>query len=179
MSEYKFDKIGETCAASGRKFVEGDTVYTSLIETEEGRLARQDYLAEFWTEARRDSAWVYWRSTYTVDPKTRRRRMYVDDGVLLEFFRRLEGDSRPERVNFRYLLGLLLVRKKRLIFVEVEHTTSPQGETEILVLQDGDKTCRVPDPHLTEEQIAAVKEQMTAVFREGVDFGQEQEAESR
>ena len=79
-----------------------------------------------------------------------------DDDMLLECFQRLEGRTEPASENFRYVLALLLMRRKRFKFEE----TRNGGGREVLVLKCGRTGTRheVANPHLTDEQMTAVQE---------------------
>ena len=85
-----------------------------------------------------------------------RRRPPIDDDMLLECFQRLEGRTEPASENFRYVLALLLMRRKRFKFEE----TRNGGGREVLVLKCGRTGTRheVANPHLTDEQMTAVQE---------------------
>ena len=74
----------------------------------------------------------------------------------LDCFERLEGQTEQGRVSFRYVLALLLMRRKRLKFEEARN----DGDREVLVLKCGRTGTRheVANPHLTDEQMAAVQE---------------------
>jgi hypothetical protein len=101
----------------------------------------------------------------TVVPQPReKKRLFVDDEVLRNFFDRLEGESEPARVNFRFVLALILMRKKLLVYdrsrtredgVEVWQM-HPRGESQTL--------CEVVDPHMDEEKIAEVSENLGQIL---------------
>ncbi len=47
----------------------------------------------------------YWRST--VVEANQKRRMFVDDDVLMNLFRRLADTDQPQRLAFRFVLALI------------------------------------------------------------------------
>ena len=49
-------------------------------------------------------------------PPDDNRKPRFDDDLLEECFYRLDGQTDPSRVNFRYVVALLLIRRKRLKF---------------------------------------------------------------
>ena len=65
--------------------------------------------------------------------RRRRRRPPIDDDLLLDCFGRLEGRTDAAGENFRYVLALLLMRRKRFKF---EETRNDDGR-ELLVLRCG------------------------------------------
>ena len=95
-------------------------------------------------------------------PKEHKRRLFADDEVLLDFFTRLEHDTEEQRRHFYYLLALILMRKKILKFEDIERV----DDAELLVLyyKPEDRRFRVPDPKLAEEQIEAVKDQLSQIL---------------
>jgi hypothetical protein len=97
-----------------------------------------------------------------VPPKEQKRRLFADDAVLVDFFLRLEGETEEQRRHFFYLLGLILMRKKVLKFEDLQR----EGEEEFLCLRypPEDRTLRVPNPRLSDEQIDALKEQLSQVL---------------
>jgi hypothetical protein len=85
----------------------------------------------------------------------------INDALLLDCFDHLAGVTDPARVNFRYVVALLLMRRRRLKFED--HRRLPDG-SEVMVLKDartGDRV-EVADPRLAEDQIEKVQ---TEVFQ--------------
>ena len=76
--------------------------------------------------------------------------------MLLDCFQRLEGRADPAGENFRYVLALLLMRRKRFKFEE----TRNEGGREVLVLRCGRTGARheVADPRLGDDEMAAVQD---------------------
>jgi hypothetical protein len=97
-----------------------------------------------------------------VPAKEQKKKLLVDDDVLVDFFDRLEGAADELKVNFRYILALVLMRKKVLKFIDVRRT----DETEVLVLRmRGEKTdVEVVNPGLDEEKIARVTEEVGKIL---------------
>jgi hypothetical protein len=95
-----------------------------------------------------------------IPPAGQKRRLTLNEGVLFDCFEHLPENGDPARRNFRYILALLLMRKKRLKFEDLRKT--PEGET--LILKDAKSKNRyeVSDPHLSESEMEAVQEE---VFR--------------
>jgi hypothetical protein len=85
-----------------------------------------------------------------------RRRPPIDDDTLLACFQRLEGRTEPASANFRYVLALLLMRRKRFKFEEAR----TDGGREVLILRCGRTGARheVANPHLTDEEMTAVQD---------------------
>ena len=96
-----------------------------MLVAEGAQLVRYDYSAEAW-EGPPDRAIGWWKSQMP-DPAAKRMHWAPND-VMLEFFEQLE--SRPESQDTRYVLALLLVRRRVLRLEEPEQ--DDQGR-EVLV----------------------------------------------
>jgi hypothetical protein len=158
MTEYQIQPNTRRCAITGRDLRPGETYYTALLEAA-GQFVRQDYSAEAWTGLP-PGAFSFWSGR--VPSETESRKPKVDDDLLLECFERLEGQTEPSRVSFRYVVALLLMRRKRLKFEEAK----TEGEQEVLLLRcvrTGAKH-QVVNPGLTAEEMTAVQEEVFKVL---------------
>jgi hypothetical protein len=97
-----------------------------------------------------------------VPPRDQARRLEVDEELLFDLFQRLADDPEPRKLNFRYILALLLMRRKRLKFEEVAF----EHGHEFLVLRCSHTRAihRVLNPQLTDEQLAEVEEEVHKVL---------------
>ena len=77
-----------------------------------------------------------------------RRRLHIDEDLMVDCFERLEGETEPSRLNFRYVVALLLMRRKRFKFVEVR----TEDDQEVLHLRCARTRnhYRVVNPRLTD-----------------------------
>ncbi len=74
---------------------------------------RLDYSLDAWQGgARPQRVFGFWK-TIVPEPNAR-RRTFVDDELLLTVFERLADDQRPQRIAFRFVIALILMRKKLL-----------------------------------------------------------------
>jgi hypothetical protein len=94
---------------------------------------------------------------------TEKRKLFVDDDVLLNFFRRLDGAEAEHKVNFRFVLALVLMRKKLLVY-EGSKKLDDGREVWTMRYKGGDETCRVTDPHMDEPKIAEVSDQLNQIL---------------
>lgn len=146
------------CAITGRTFEEGDEFHTVLVENGE-TFTRADYSVEAW-KGPPDGAFCHFKTRVPV--KEKRKKLLVDDQVLGGFFRRLAKETEPVRVHFRFVLALILMRKRLLRYegssiedgAEVWRMTFPR-ESEVH---------RVVNPRLTDEQIESVSQQLGAIL---------------
>ena len=79
-------------------------------------------------------------------------------------FERLADDDRPQRVAFRYLLALVLLRKRKLKLVGRED--AEVGEVWLLQFRgvDGEQV-RVKNPGIAEEEIQDLSEQLGEILQ--------------
>jgi hypothetical protein len=146
------------CAATGKKLCEGEVFYSALVEDGES-FRRVDYSVEAWPDPP-PTCFCYFKSKVPVREK--RKRVFVDDEILIQFFQRLADQPDGTRVQFRFVLGLILMRKRLLRY---ESTTIENGrEAWTLTLTRDRSTHRVLNPGLTEEQIEGVSRQLTAIL---------------
>jgi hypothetical protein len=135
----------------------------TLQETEDGLLERVDYALEAWSDDDRPAAlFSMWRTK--VPESDGPRRAFVDDEALLDIFIRLEGDTKRERQSFRYVLSLVLLRKRLLRFEGRKQ--SPDGEIWLLAprgIADA-PAMEVADPGLDDADIVAVHEQLGEIL---------------
>jgi hypothetical protein len=124
---------------------------------------RVDYSVEAWEEGvRPPRLFSYWR--YIVPEADRKPGIVIDDTVLVDLFERLEGDERPRRIAFRYILALALMRKRKLKLVGRE--TTEDGETWLLQFRgvDGD-AMRVANPGIGEDEIVELADQLGEILQ--------------
>jgi hypothetical protein len=156
--EYQIQPHTRHCSVTGQEIRPGEKFFTVLLE-ENHQFLRRDYSAEAWQGAPAGafSTWVG-----RMPENLESRRPPIDDEILLDCFHRLEGQTEPHKINFRYVVALLLMRRKRLRF---EDARQQQGQEVLLVRGPRDrKTCEVINPRLTDEEIAAVQEEVFKVL---------------
>jgi hypothetical protein len=156
MVEYQIQPSTRRCSITGRELQPGERCYSVLLD-EGTRLVRKDYSPEAWQGPPPD-AFSFWVGR--VPMPQGKRRLPIDDDLLLDCFHRLEGQTEPSKVNFRYVLALLLMRRRRFQFEEARN----EGGREVLVLRCSRTGARyeVSNPGLNDGEMAAVQ---TDVFQ--------------
>jgi hypothetical protein len=152
VTEYKIQPSTRRCIATGRELKPGDRCF-SVLREEGGRFVRCDYSPEAW-QGPPAHVFSFWAGR--VPAEEGRKRPPIDDEMLLDCLQRLEGQDEPGRVQFRYVLALLLMRRKRLRFDEAFH----EGGQEVLCLRCSrtGARCRVVNPALTDEELLTVQD---------------------
>lgn len=146
------------CAVTGRELQPGERVYGVLTD-EGGRLVRRDYAAEVWSGPPAGAV-AYW--TGRVPASDTPRKAVFNDGLLFDCFDHLANATESEKQNFRYVVALLLMRRKRLKFEDTRRT----AEGDVLILRDArsGKRVEVTDPRLGDQQIAATQDEVFRVL---------------
>jgi hypothetical protein len=106
--DFEVKSCSRRCDATERSLESGD-VYFSVLQMKEGELVRHDYGAESWQGAPADNL-GWWRSR--IPTKKGGSPKLAPTDVMLNLFATLA--SRPADEEFRYLLGLLLLRRRVL-----------------------------------------------------------------
>jgi recombinational DNA repair protein (RecF pathway) len=152
MIDYQIQPNTRRCAVSGRELQPGERYFSVLLE-EAGKFVRKDYADESW-QGPPPGAFSFWVGR--IAPPQGKRRQPIDDDVLVDCLQRLEGQEEPSRLKFRYVVALLLLRRRRLRLDEVRQ----EGPREVLAF----RCCRtgarytVVNPSLQDDEIATVQE---------------------
>ncbi len=116
------------CAFSDRELLPGEAYYATLVDLTDDELTglppqeraknllglkRLDVCPEIWQQGHRpDRLFGFWKTT--VPELHQKRRLFVDDAILMNLLHRLADATEPQRIAFRYVLALILMRKKLL-----------------------------------------------------------------
>lgn len=161
MADWDVARSSGCCDRCGCELAEGQEYCAALIEAPEG-FERKDFCLDCWA-AESVEHFCFWRSRVPVREK--KAKLLVDDGVLINFFERLEDETDPLRVRFRFVLALILMRKKLLRY----ETTVREDDRELwqMRLAGTDTVHRVENPKMDDEQVTAVSGQLSAILRAG------------
>jgi hypothetical protein len=152
--DFNIRPAAKSCAASGRVFYPGDVCWSVLVE-EGGRLQRQDFSVDSW-QGPPSGAIGHWR--FIIPENTESTRLTLDADSLFDYFVQLNDSPNIVQRQYRYVLSLLLMRKRRLILEEVVEIDDVP--TMRMVGSAGEGPFDVPEEELTEEQIAKLQEQL-------------------
>jgi len=158
-SEWELSRSTGHCAATGRPLAERESYYAVLFETPAG-FERKDYAPEAWAGPPAGH-FCYWRARVPVKDKPA-GFVPVDCELLTQFFLRLEDADSAVKQHFRFVLALLLMRKRILRFEKSQR----EGDCEYWVLRLASEQSehRVLNPRLTEEEVARLSRQLTALL---------------
>ncbi len=117
----------------------------------------------------------FWK---TIVPESEKKpKVFVDDSVLIDLFNRLADRDELMDLRFRFVLALLLMRKRLLKYESTtalpEQLHSKFGHLNPVpevwnMTQRGGVAVVVLNPHLTAEQIGEVSQQLSGILAEAV-----------
>jgi len=167
MDQYQIGSSTGVCAATGRDLAEGEDYYAVLFEDGDS-FRRADYALDAW-QGPPQGAYCHFRTRIPVRQE-KKKRVFVDDDVLVGFFLRLADETEPARLQFRFVLALILMRK-RILRYEATHREDEAEYWEMrfagrhgVSAGDARGLHRVLNPHLSDEQIAGVADQLGAIL---------------
>lgn len=157
--EYEIARGSGKCTATARELAEGESYYAVLFETAQG-FERRDFAADAWTGPP-EGHFCYWRAK--VPPRHRKPgAVVVDHDLLTSLFCRLEDQKSEVQQQFRFVLALLLMRKRILKL----DGTSREGDREYwrLRLAADQSEHLVFNPRLGDAQIERLGARLTAIL---------------
>ncbi len=162
MADWDVERSRGRCAVTGRELAEGEEFYAVLFDRS-GTLERVDYSVESWTGPP-EGAFCVWKSRVPV--KEKKKAIWVDNDVLINLFVRLADEKDEVKVHFRFVLALLLMRKRLLKYEQ----TVRDGDREYWQMRFVRETAPagvhlVENPRLSDPQIEAVSTQLRAILQ--------------
>ena len=165
-TDYHVGRATGRCEATGEALEAGSTCMATLCERagDEG-FDRRDFSLSAWDGgARPEGLFSFWK-TVVPHPDARPSPL-VDDSVLMDLFERMAADERPGRIAFRFVLALILMRKKMLKFTGRQG----QGADEYWLLQPrgsdpGLPPMAVKNPNLSDDDVRELIEQLSEILQ--------------
>jgi len=155
--DYELQHCTRHCAASGRELQPGEWYYSVL--TDDGSdLKRHDYSIEAWQGPPEDA--LGWWKAQVPDLHSKKKHWAPND-VMLHFFDELA--DQPDRQDMRYVLALLLVRR-RVMRVEEEEYDEQGRQFAVLYCTRRDTTYRVPVVVPDESRVEAIQEELARLL---------------
>lgn len=161
--EYNLSKPNGICHACNSQVPPGQEIMAMLIETAE-EFQRQDFCHACWPDKANPSRPEVVGSWKTRVPQpSEKKKLFVDDDLLINFFERLAETEDPAKINFRFVLALILMRKKMLVYEGVEKLDSGV-ELWKMRFKGTDVEHKVVDPKMDEEKISQVSQQLGEIL---------------
>lgn len=161
-ADFSLARPAATCSVSGQPIAADESFIAALRESPTG-FERLDVKLDVWPTVDRENIVAFWRATL---PKqnVKKKQFAIDDAALCDLLERLEGVESPEKQSFRFVLALILMRKRLAIYEGTDHI----GGREVwrMRLRGRNGELRVIDAKPTDEQIAAVSTQLGEILSE-------------
>jgi hypothetical protein len=158
MAEYKLGRRNPECAATGQPFTEGEEIVSAIFEGEDG-FERRDYKASAFTGD--EGAYSFWRAHIPVKEEDEQK---LDYDLALDFFVKLVRENEPERAGLRFVLGLLLGRKRRLKLKGFRRKGAVEFLDVVVRGDEEDEALSIEVPDLDEEARAALQAELNRLF---------------
>jgi hypothetical protein len=160
-NEWEIKGRAEKCAVTEHLFQDGEYFYTLLFHDKEG-FRRMDLSEEAWQQ-RNDNMqpFSFWRSKFEPPPPAAPEALEKETAE--DLLRRYMLDENAQHANARYILSLMLERKRILKQIEAKD----DGDGRILIYEHV-KTGEVfviPDPQLKLDQLAAVQNEVAGLLK--------------
>jgi hypothetical protein len=158
---YEVARPHGVCSVCGEAIPPESKFMAALRETPEG-FERLDVSTECWEKLDRQNVIAFWKTT--MPRPEARKKLFVDDEVLCNLFERLAETTEPAKVNFRFVLGLILMRKRLLVYETTRKEEA--GEIWMMRLKGRETVLEMVNPHLKEEQVQDVSRQLGEILNE-------------
>jgi len=155
--DYELPRCTRHCSATGRELAPGEEFYSALF-SEGSSLVRRDYAKEAWPGPP-EGALGWWKSQ--IPSPNARRVHWAPNDVMLHCFEELE--NQPDRWDMRYVLALLLVRR-RVMRNEDEERDADGRQVMVLYCPRREATYRVPVVLPDEARIQAIQDELARLL---------------
>jgi len=159
MADWEIKKTLGQCCGTGREFEIDEEYFAALVDTDKG-LQRVDFSVDYWNE-QKPQVYCFWK-TKMPNPE-QKKKIFVNDEMLMAFFDRLENETDDDKINFRFVLTLILMRKRKLKYDACRMEDGKEIWT--LKVTGQDRNADVVNPHLTEDQIESLSSQMGQILQ--------------
>jgi hypothetical protein len=155
-----------SCAVTERPFEDGEVFHTAIyFDPDLNEYARRDICAEAWPsekEARKPIA--AWRTLYQ-KVETEAKPEIAPKASAQELLQRFIEEGDPKTENARYILALMLERKRQLV-----QTAEKEIEGNKMLFYENKKTGEVfivRDPELRLDEVAQIQEEVATILAFG------------
>jgi len=159
--QYDVGRRGSKCGGCQKDLPAATKLMAALRETPEG-FERLDICIDCWPGVDRAPLLAFWQTV--VPHHEAKKKVFVDDAVLCELFERLKDTAEQAKLNFRFVLGLILMRKRMLTY----ESSRDDGGNDIWTVRFRGKDDRLDllNPRLNEQQVAEVSQQLGEILNE-------------
>jgi len=155
--DYEIQRCSRHCAVTQRELAPGEVFYSALF-SEGSELVRRDYAAEAWTGP--PEGVVGWWKSQMPEPNAKKTRLAPNE-VILQLFDQLA--DQPDRADMRYVLALLLLRR-RVVRPEESETDDEGREVMVMYCPRRETTLRTPIAMPTSERTEQIQNELAALL---------------
>lgn len=151
------------CAATGRSFAAGEIIVTALYpDPELGGYVRRDLCLDAWRERGPDDAAPFscWRSSYVPAGGDKPAKLEKENPE--DILRRMVEEDADHTENTRYILAVMLERRK--ILVETDTQRTPSGILRIYENRRSGEVYIVKDPNVPLSQVDALQQEVVELL---------------
>ena len=157
MLEFEVQRFTRRCAKTDRELEPGEKFYSALLP-EGADVIRNDYCEEAWQGPPEDT--IGWWQSQVPDPKSKRVHWAPSD-VMLHYFLQLSEQDGNE--DTRYILTLLMIRKRILRLDETEHDDDGQERLHVYCSKN-ESEYEVPVVTPTNERIDVIQAELAELL---------------
>ena len=159
MEQWEIQRSTGKCAGSGKNLEPGEEYYAALIDKKDG-FERCDYSCEYWQE-HKPEVYSFWKTN--IPYPNQKKKIFIDDSILINFFERLVKEGEQLKINFRFVLALILMRKRLLKY---EDSFRREGKEIWKMRFVREKEIHeVMNPELDDEQIEQVSRELSSILQ--------------
>lgn len=158
MDYYEVEHSSRRCSVTGREFAPGEAYYSALM-VEGADLKRYDYAGEAWQGPPENA--IGWWKTEVPDRNTSKKHWAPND-VMLDFWDQLA--EQPDKQDMRYVLTLLLIRRRVFRLDEEKHDPS-EREIVVVYCPRREATYEVPAVPPESSRIDEIQQELAALLR--------------
>jgi len=160
-NEWEIKGRAEKCAVTERLFQDGEYFYTLLFHDKDG-FRREDLSEEAWQQ-RNDNLqpFSFWRSKFEPPPPPQAETL--EKATAEDLLRRYMDDGQAGHANARYILSLMLERKR--ILKQIEAKDDGNGRVLIYEHVKTGEVFVIPDPELKLDQLEAVQNEVASLLQ--------------
>jgi hypothetical protein len=158
---YEVARARGQCVTCQRQIEPGQSLMAALKEIPTG-FERLDVCLDCWGVFEKSDLVGFWKTTMPLVEQ--KKKLFVDDEVLCQLFERLAETTEPAKLNFRFVLGLILMRKRLIIY---EGSRTEDGREIWQVRFKGkEQMMDLLNPRLDESQVMDVSNQLGEILNE-------------
>jgi hypothetical protein len=158
---YEVARARGQCVVCQTQIPPQQPLMAALRETPIG-FERLDICLNCWEGFDKTDLIGFWKTSLPLVEQ--KKRLFVDDDVLCQLFERLHDTTEPAKLNYRFVLGLFLMRNRLIVYEASRNDGAKEiwqvrfkGKEEILDLLN---------PRLDESQILDVSNQLSQILNE-------------